>query len=488
MDQMMVGAYAITYVLLLAFAVRSIRASARVSPRLEHWRSVSGMIVTITAADVDDTHLQDSVKDVLRQVLSDEPGHGYPDRIPSAMQPTEIALDDNDRSYKDAAGNFVLATLVATAGVLAAYFLKQAPDDSAVLDHFGPIFLANGVTLLTALILQAMYVRKRAVNSQTLKIAYTTLGALKSPIVKDVDPKLAGALAQVAREMEKWSERQEQRNIEKIQGLTNEVRSLATSIKDLFKEVIAQRDDDSPDETAVVVSRSVQAAMEQLSARFDVAAAGLTEAVNGGVPVAVALEAASQRMANQVEEFLSADHAGAISSLHQATSRNSEAIGALPHAVAESVASALPDLKADMMKLHNELTGSRQATEALPSILAPQIVAAIPANQPINYEQLSSAITTQLDLKFGAAVRSLSDRLAAEKSRESESSTELMSHAKEINELLQQIEKKLGTNGHGQTDKLTSVLERLDESVKQLDQTFVRPNDKSGFMRRMLGK
>jgi len=478
------------YIILLVQAVRTIRRSARSMPNSRQWREVPAVIGSISSAEVDELSMHDSVKDVLRQVLTDHPGRGHVDRIAAAMQPLEVAIDDHIRTYKEWAGNFVLATLVVTAATLALVFLsgESVVREDEIIEHFGVIFLANGAAFLTALVLQFVCVQKKAEGSEVLRAAYAALGSLKSPVAKNVDPNLAAALSHVAREMEKWSERQEQRNLEKIQGLTNEVRSLATSIKDLFKEVIAQREDDSPEEAAVVVSRAVQAAIEQLTARFDVAASRLTEAVESGIPVANALEASSERMSEKIEAMLVADLPGAVARLQEAVSENSGAVKGLSGQLTASVSEQLSPLRNDLVRVRQGVDECQKSVEELPDRFATKIVGGVKAVQQDMTGHAVAAFGEQLDRSGQQTVAALTKIVEAMRSSGDERTSELLSRAVEISDLLKRIEGKVGRNGDRPGAELGPTLERLQDTLGRLESALGASKDSSrkrfGFLGR----
>jgi chemotaxis regulatin CheY-phosphate phosphatase CheZ len=299
-----------------------------------------------------------------------------------------------------------------------------------------------------------------------------------------VDPNLAAALTHVAREMEKLSERQEQRNLEKIQGLTNEVRTLATSIKDLFKEVVAQREDDSPDQTAVVLTRAVQSSMEQLTARFDTAAAGLTDAVNQGIPVANALEEASHAMSQHLDSFLAADLSGAVDRLQRSIDQNSEKVDKRDAEILEGLSAQASATSEQFQQVRDELLNNRQAIQDLPGQLAPTITSGILESQKEIPERVANAVGSRLEQSFGTSISSFADASMAARAEDAQRVSELLRKASEASELLKQIEQKLGSNGHGPA--LAQTIEKLDGTIERLEGALSSGTGNHGGLRGLL--
>jgi len=405
--------FIIVYILTLVSCYRDIKANDSSVPSRRDLNELDGIIDQLDRDGVEATNLHSMLRAVMTQVLSDQPGHGASGRIPIAMQPLELAVDAKVRARREWSGMFIMITLLMTAIVLALVFYGRATKGE-ILSHFSLVFTANALALTTAVVLHGMYLRAKTEADSILARVYAALGRLREDATQDLDSELVKAVEIIARKIEKRSEAFENRNLERVEELIGEVKVLGVAIQDMFREVVSpDSTDDEEEESAILIARSVGAAVERLSTRVDEASAALVKAVEEGTPAMTALDRAAGRVEESQAALVKADIPGRIDSFQEQFRALNDGVAKLPRQMAEAQESGLLRLQDVAKSLGQKLEELKESSTVSEEVLAR---AAATALLPELKESLHQVENTLVN-KYGSALEGQTEALTLQLQR-----------------------------------------------------------------------
>jgi hypothetical protein len=330
------------FVFLLIASLKDIAKNKKGIPRKKDWENLESKITGLGQDNFGGHDFHPMIKNALGQVLGNEPGSGYPARVPLALQPLEFGVEGIVRVYKEWAGFFVMVALVVTTSFLAFAFYKINPVDGELnpklfLQHFQYVFFVNAGVLLVAVVYHLFHLEAKTQGDSHLRKAYETLSLVREIRAEEVDPNLAAALDHIAKRFEDWSERAERQSLRRVDDLVAEMRSLSEAVREMFKEALKPEDEGDTEERIELAIRNLGVSLEQLYSRLDETSTLILKTIADGTPATNALREAAEKlvvqsdiMANQDREKLFGEVVAELRVMTGMAPRNNQALlGAL---------------------------------------------------------------------------------------------------------------------------------------------------------------